>query len=49
VRKSRQNDATLEKKQERKEEKNQKRESFFERFLRNTDGGFHGLRHAVWA
>jgi len=31
VRKSRQNDATFEKKQERKEEKNQRRESFFER------------------
>jgi hypothetical protein len=30
-------------------EKSKTRESFFERFLRTTDGGFHGLRHAVWA
>jgi len=44
---SRQFDTTFSKKTKRKEKK--KKQKTKEAFaMRTTDGGFHGLRHAVW-
>jgi len=46
---SRQFDMTFSKKTEKKREEETEKKETKEAFeMRTTDGGFHGLRHAVW-